>query len=137
LNLYIDSSALMKLVTPEDESDSLREFLAGANPWSTAVSLLSSQLAKTEIFRASARIGADARRAARDLARSVTFLGLDRPILHQAALVMPASLRTLDAIHVTTALWGGLAVIGYDHRLNEAAREAGLRVYSPGMSTSQ
>jgi predicted nucleic acid-binding protein len=50
---------------------------------------------------------------------------------------MPASLRTLDAIHVTTALWGGLDIIGYDNRLNEAAREAGLTVYSPGMSTSQ
>ena len=137
MNLYIDSSALMKLVTPEDESDSLREFLAGANPWSTAVGLLSSQLAKTEIFRASARISADASRTARDLARSVTFLGLDRPILHQAALVTPTSLRTLDAIHVTTALWGGLDIIGYDNRLNEAAREAGLTVYSPGMSTSQ
>jgi predicted nucleic acid-binding protein len=101
------------------------------------VRLLSSQLAKTEIFRASARISADASHTARELARSVTFLGLDRPILHQAALVMPASLRTLDAIHVTTALWGGLDVISYDNRLNEAAREAGLNVYSPGMSTSQ
>jgi predicted nucleic acid-binding protein len=137
LNLYIDSSALMKLVTPENESDSLKNFLAGANPRSTAVRLLSSQLAKTETFRASARISADASHTARELARSVTFLGLDRPILHQAALVMPASLRTLDAIHVTTALWGGLDVISYDNRLNEAAREAGLTVYSPGMSTSQ
>jgi predicted nucleic acid-binding protein len=137
LNLYIDSSALMKLVTPEDESDSLKNFLAGANPRSTAVRLLSSQLAKTEIFRASASISPDASHTARELARSVTFLGLDRPILHQAALVMPASLRTLDAIHVTTALWGGLDVISYDNRLNEAAREAGLTVYSPGMSTSQ
>ena len=137
MKLYIDSSALMKLVTLEEESDSLRAFMAGNNPWSSGVSLVSSQLAKTEIFRASARISTDASRTARDLAKSVTFLGLDRSILDQASLAMPASLRTLDAIHVTTALWGGFDVIGYDSRLAEAAERAGLTVYSPGMSTSQ
>jgi predicted nucleic acid-binding protein len=127
----------MKLVTPEKESKALREFLMGHNPWSSVVALVSSQLARTEIFRASARISSDASRTARALAKSVTFLRVDRPLLNQAALVMPASLRTLDAIHVTSATWGGLDVIGYDARLTDALERAGVTVYSPGMSTSQ
>jgi predicted nucleic acid-binding protein len=46
-------------------------------------------------------------------------------------------LRTLDALHLATALTLGFPLVAYDQRLIQAAREAGLTVYSPGMTTSE
>lgn len=137
MKLYIDSSALMKLVTGEDESGDLLSFLSGSNPWDAAVEMVSSYLAKTEIIRASSRISPEATLAAHRLSRTVTFVSVEAYTLDAAASVQPASLRTLDALHVASASRGGLDIISYDHRLNAAAALSGLRVYSPGMMTSQ
>lgn len=137
MRLYIDSSALMKLVTGEDESPDLISFLNGSNPWDAAVEMVSSYLARTEIIRASSRIGPEATLAAHRLSRTVTFLSVEAHTLDSAAIVPPATLRTLDALHVASASRGGLDIISYDHRLNAAAELSGLRVYSPGMMTSQ
>jgi len=66
---------------------------------------------------------------------SVYLLDLSRTILHEAAALAPPALRTLDAIHLATALSIGdrtLDVITYDARLAEAARASGLTVVQPG-----
>ena len=58
------------------------------------------------------------------------------PILHLAGTIGPPRLRSLDAIHLASALSIGddpEAFVTYDERLAEAAREAGLNVLMPGI----
>ena len=97
--LYIDSSALVKLVVAEPETPALLEFLAG---WPHRVS---STLARVEVLRAVRRAAAGPavrQRATRVLAR-VGLIRIDEPVLAGAARVAPPELRTLDAIHLATA----------------------------------
>jgi uncharacterized protein len=65
---------------------------------------------------------------------ALTLIRVDEDILDRAARLPPATLRTLDAIHLASALALGEAlgsVVTYDVRLGEAAREAGLDVVAP------
>ena len=129
--VYLDSSALVKLVVREPESDALRAFTA-LHP-----AAVTSALAVTEVRRAVGRLSP--RRGLSDRARlvldGVALLGMDQDILEKAASLAPADLRTLDAIHIASALsLGGdlLAFVTYDDRQRDAARKAGLRVEVPG-----
>jgi predicted nucleic acid-binding protein len=79
------------------------------------------------------------RRGLSDRARlvldGVALLGLDQEILEKAAGLAPAELRTLDAIHIASALALGkdlLAFVTYDERQLAAARNAGLPLVRPG-----
>jgi predicted nucleic acid-binding protein len=129
-HLYLDSSALVKLVVLEPESAALRAFLPryGAR--------LSSALADVEVPRALRRAGygsAEQRRASEVLAR-IALVDLDRPLLRAAAALTPSSLRSLDAIHLATALSLGhdlAGVVTYDRRLSEAAIGARIEVWAP------
>ena len=127
--LYLDSSAVVKLVVAEPETPSLLEFLAG---WPHRVS---SALARVEVVRAVKRIGAGPavrRRATRVLAR-IALVRIDDAVLAAAARVLPPELRTLDAIHVATArsLDGVAGIVTYDARLGRAAARARFKVWSP------
>lgn len=128
--IYLDSSALVKLVVTEPESAALLELLAA---WPDRVS---SGLALTEVPRAIRRAGlgaAERRRAQHVLARLV-LVDVDRRIVTRAAPLDPPALRTLDAIHVATALLLGDdlgALVTYDARLAAAARRAGLEILTP------
>jgi predicted nucleic acid-binding protein len=88
----------------------------------------------TEAIRACARYGeVYAQQARLDLER-LSLVPIDEPTLRCAATLTPASLRSLDAIHLATALSLGEdigVVIAYDERLLDAARERGLPVASP------
>lgn len=67
----------------------------------------------------------------------MAVISLRRGIVQISSHLPPENLRTLDAIHLGLALSAGHDIISYDHRLNAAATLSGLRVYSPGMVTSQ
>ncbi len=129
--LYLDSSALVKLVASEPESAALFGFLAGR------AELVSSAVARVEVLRAVRRLedpGALAARAERIL-ESLALLRVDDAILEAAGAVGPRSLRTLDALHLATALALGGELEGflaYDRELAEAARGQGLTVLAPG-----
>ena len=128
--IYLDASALVKLVVVEPESSALLAFL-GPRP-----ERLSSALLLSEIPRALRRAhfdGAVRRRAQRLLAR-LALVDVDRRILSAAATLEPSELRTLDAIHLATALvvredLAGL--ITYDRRLAAAAERLDLEVFAP------
>jgi uncharacterized protein len=127
--LYLDSSALVKLVVAEPETPALLTFLAG---WPHRVS---SALARVEVLRAVRRMGAGPavrRRAARVVAR-VALVRIDAPVLAAAARIAPAPLRTLAALHLATARsldsLGG--IVTYDERLGLAASRARLKVWAP------
>lgn len=126
--LYIDTSALVKLVLDERESENLR-LIVGAHE------LVSSQISITELIRTVARNQPASVDAARELLGSVTLVTLSENLSARAAWVKPPSLRSLDAIHIATAasLQPELeALVTYDKKMGEAARLAGLPVASPG-----
>jgi predicted nucleic acid-binding protein len=89
----------------------------------------------TEAIRACSRYGeVYADQARLDLQR-LSLLPIDEQVLNHAATLPPAALRSLDAIHLATALSLGddLGVlIAYDERLLSAARDSGLPVATPG-----
>lgn len=125
---YVDSSALVKLVVNEPESESLRSELG---QWARYAS---SALARTEVVRAAAQRGHHARRTAAWLVRTLELVSVTEEILDAASAVEPGSLGSLGAIHLASALSLGDAlgpVVTYDRRLAGAARGAGLAVLSP------
>lgn len=129
--LYLDSSAIIKVAVPEPES---RDLFKALGDWPGRVS---SELARTEVLRALRRAGASAaelRRGEKVLDR-IDLVRVDTRILTQAATLEPVLLRSLDAIHLATALSLGsdlAAVVSYDARLCRAAAAANLEVWSPG-----
>jgi predicted nucleic acid-binding protein len=126
--IYIDTSALLKLVVDEPESEALRAYLSDRGP------LVTSALSVTELLRAARRIAPSFEAPARALLDGLTLVEISRPILEAAALLHPPVLRTLDAIHLATALTQGAAlevVVTYDVRLRDAARAGGLDTDSP------
>ena len=128
---YLDSSAYVKLVLQEVGHRPLREELA---EWG---GYLSSSLLGVEALRASARYGEGYVREARAWLHDVALVPLDDAVLDHAASLPPAGLRSLDALHVATALSVGEdlgAFFTYDDRLSAAATEQGLPVVSPGVA---
>jgi predicted nucleic acid-binding protein len=132
---YLDASAIVKLATAEAETHALRSHLARHQH------LFTSRLATIEVPRALKRRGPESEASAAEPMRAVLELlqviELDAAIAVSAAALAPATLRSLDAIHLASALAIGdelTEVITYDHRLAGAARSAGLEVRSPGRS---
>ena len=126
--LYLDSSAIMKLVVSEPETAALRRLL---HSWPERVS---SVLSHVEVLRAARRIGADARRRAPGVLQGLTLIQLDEQVIERASSLEPAQLRSLDAIHVATALSLGDelgAMCAYDARLAEAASSLDIAVIAP------
>jgi uncharacterized protein len=130
---YLDSSALVKLATREPETDALRAHLEGFSGRAT------SRLASVEAPRALARRGAEsvavAAQAVAEVVEGLLLIELDAAIATIAAELQPASLRSLDAIHLASALALGSELdvfVTYDRRLTDAARAAGLTVVQPG-----
>ena len=124
---YADASALVKLVVPEAES---REMLR----WYVEVDrVITSRIGVVETRRTAARVRHDAE-SLRSLLGSVEVFELDARVADRAVAVAPTLLRSLDAIHIATALELGPtldAFVTYDDRLATAAREAGLPVVRP------
>ena len=129
---YFDSSALVKLVAAEPESEALFEFIADKSDY------VSSALARVELLRAVKRAGGkeQQKRRAEQVLAGIALMRIDDGILEQAARLEPPVLRTLDAVHLATAmvLGGDLAgFVAYDHQLLVAARAQGLEVVAPGL----
>ena len=127
--VYLDSSAIVKLVVDEAESVALHRYLVKHREH------VSSALARVEVYRAVRRADASevtSRRAEQVLAR-IGLVAIDEPLLRDAAALSPTGLRSLDAVHLATALsLDGLdVVVTYDRRFDAAASEAGLAVKSP------
>ena len=126
---YLDASALVKLVVPEPESAALVAFLT------PPTRMTSSALGRLETLRAVRRIVEESALSdAEVLFARITLLAITDRILDRAATLGPAMLRSLDAIHLASALSLGAdldGLITYDERLAEAARQAGVTVYTP------
>jgi uncharacterized protein len=126
---YLDSSAFIKLVVGEAESAAVRAYLA-----KRGVRRVSSALLRTESLRAVRHLGPDALATVREGLRRVDLIGIDDRILDGAGMLEPGVLRTLDAIHLATAMAVGddlEAIVTYDDRMIAAARLLGLPMASP------
>jgi predicted nucleic acid-binding protein len=126
---YIDTSAAVKLVIREEQTTALRRALGR---WPRRAS---SALLRLELLRAVARTGLPRAmdRARRELA-TVHLVTIDDALLDRAIDLRPSRLRSLDALHLATALTLGAdlgAVLTYDARMIEAASGLGLPVVSP------
>jgi hypothetical protein len=125
--LYLDASALVKLVNAEPESIALADEVARWNAHVTSV------VATVEVRRAVRRSQGDVARADAVLERTA-LIELDAGVRELAATIGTPELRTLDAIHLASAVsleeeLGAFAC--YDERLARAAADEGVRVVSP------
>ena len=129
--IYLDSSALMKLVRQEEGSTALVEWLAGH----TEEPVISSELGRVEVLRAARRVGDLVVAEARAVVDELDLVPLDRTVQDVACDLGDPLLRSLDSLHLASALLLGTELttfISYDHRLTDAARVAGLVVATPG-----
>lgn len=126
--IYIDTSALLKLVHPEPETMPLFTWLA-RHP----EDLISSMLIRAESRRALLRNDPAALAKLQGVLAFVAQIPVTEDILDRAAALPDPGLRTLDAIHLASAatIPGVKTMLAYDRRLAHAARSAGLTVASP------
>jgi len=128
--IYLDSAAVVKLVHAEPESRALRGWLdeRAETGW------ISSVLVEIESFRALARYAPDAISRLPAVLEQIDLIDLGPCIRSLARAVKPTTVRSLDAIHLGTALHsrsGLTSFVTYDKRLLDAAQAAGLEVDSP------
>lgn len=128
--IYLDSSAAVKLAHAEAESQALRDWLGerADTGW------VSSVLAEIETYRALARHAPAALPRLPAVLDLIDLVDLAPDIRTRARAVLPATVRSLDAIHLATALHIRdqlTAFVAYDSRLADAARAAGLPVAAP------
>jgi uncharacterized protein len=131
---YADTSALVKLVRDEPESEALRAFLRDAD-------IVSCELVLTELPRAIRRaVSRDPQlpletliARAGELLDAVALLPLERDLLAAAGALTEPALRALDAIHLVAAVVLSPidAFVSYDERQSAAARLSGLRTVQP------
>lgn len=128
--IYLDTSALVKLVFEESESNALEQWLA----YRADIPMISSELSSIELLRTCGRRDRDAVSEARRLLAGIDLLPMVGDIVERAANVGPADLRSLDAIYLASALLVKtdlMVFVVYDDRLRSAAVASGFEVASP------
>jgi len=128
--IYLDSAAVVKLAHAEPESPTLRRWLEeqAQTGW------ISSVLTEIESFRALSRYAPQAASRLPAVLDQIDLIDLDQHIRMLARTVTPATVRSLDAIHLGTALHSRASLtsfVTYDERLLDAAQAAGLPIDSP------
>jgi len=127
--VYLDTSALGRVVLDEPDSDAISRALAGFH------AVVSSRLLGIELRRLGLRTGIS-REEIETWLTGVALVPMEDAILAAAEAVSPASVATLDAIHLATALQlaaeGHVAsIMTFDRQLAEGAREHGLTLIAP------
>ena len=134
MSVYVDSSVLLRVVFRAPNR------LRG---WGKVTAPYTSDLARVECFRTVDRLRLDGsvddvevaelREAIEELFESIALVSVDRRILRRAAEPMPTALRSLDAIHVASALAvrtkvASLSLATHDEEMATAAKALGFRV---------
>jgi uncharacterized protein len=128
--IYLDTSAALKLVVPEQETADLEIWLAER----AGLPRVSSRLLRIEMLRAVARNAPHRQDRANVILSSIALLSLD-DVAATAEVLGDNMLRSLDAIHLATAheiRTELTAFVCYDKRLADSARSLGLPVAAPG-----
>ena len=128
--IYLDTSALVKLVFDEIESEALFGWLNVRSD----VPKLTAEVSTVELVRTCRRYDEAAIPAARELLAGLDLIPLTSDLVESAALIGPVDLRSLDAIHLASAntvAENMSAFVAYDLRLATAAAGLGLPVAAP------
>ncbi len=124
---YLDTSAAVKLLIEEAESEALVADLRKRTP-----DLVACLLLETELRRMVTREPGLTQSAVSDLLRGVDLHELPPPLLTEAGLLPGSALRSLDALHLSAAIRLEVAaVMTYDRRMAESATSLGLCVLAP------
>jgi uncharacterized protein len=127
---YVDSSAAIKLLVEESNSQAFAQFYDDA----AGAAWVSSALLRIEVMRAVARVFPMLLPNARGLLRAFDFIAIDDEVVDAAMNEPDRMLRSLDAIHLATARVLGTeltALVTYDDRLAAAGKDAGFEILSP------
>jgi uncharacterized protein len=131
--IYLETSALVKLIRIEVESDALDEWLDER----TELRWITSALTEVELPRAIRAGAAEGLPAVPSVMARLDRFEIDAVIRSTAAAYPNPALRSLDAIHLATAQTAAsvaplTALVTYDNRLMEAAEALGMTVVAPG-----
>jgi uncharacterized protein len=130
--IYLDTSALGRVLLAEPDAAAIRGVLAEHEAW------WSSELLMVELRRFATR--ENLAEAAEKLLDGVSLINVDSAALQRASRVEPSEVRSLDAIHLDTAMRlsadGRIAsVLTYDRQLQAGCRHHGLEVAAPAPTT--
>jgi predicted nucleic acid-binding protein len=131
--IYLDTSALVKLIRIEVESDALGDWLDER----TELRWITSALAEVELLRAIRAVAPEGLSAVPSVLARLDRFEIDPVIRSTAAAYPHPALRPLDAIHLATAQTAAstaplTALLTYDSRLSEAADALGMTIVAPG-----
>lgn len=126
--LYVDTSALGRVLLGEPDRPAIKRDLGSYEK------LVSSRLLQVELRRMARR--ENLLDASAEMLSEVALISIDESVLAAAETISPSNVGTLDAIHLATAVRlaeaGELdALMTYDKRLADGAREHGIEVLSP------
>ncbi|OOK65213.1 putative ribonuclease VapC35 [Mycobacterium kansasii] len=134
--IYLDTSALVKLIRREQESMDLADWLDER----TELRWITSVLAEVELPRALIRAGQlDGLAAVPSVLARLDRFEIDPVVRSTAAAYQEPALRSLDAIHLATASIAAsvaalAAFVTYDIRQTESADALGIATASPGLN---
>lgn len=129
MTIYLDTSALVKLIEAEPETDDLLSYLAQNSDYVT------SAFGQVELMRVGHRNGPDHVARAVAILDRIPIIGLGPSVLRAACNLLPGSfLRTLDAIHLApaSAIPDLTFVCTYDERMISSGRALGMHCVTPG-----
>ncbi|MFM9878684.1 MAG: type II toxin-antitoxin system VapC family toxin [Rhodoglobus sp.] len=138
MRIYFDSSALIKRVMNEEHSmeliEAVRTFAKGGHAMATSAlaTIEVSRIVRSRLDEASPRVVLE---AIENALSGVTECAITEEVVGIARRLGPASLRSLDAVHLATATQVDVdLVVGYDFRLLRSAEELGFRTLAPGVT---
>lgn len=126
-DLYVDTSALLKRVFIEEESPRVLAILRARSAAGDLIA--SSELAWVEVARAISRVGVpDSSEVLRAACTGIARQPLTEVVMQRARTIGPATLRSLEAIHLSAAIsLGAVEMLTFDRRLAEAAGSVGVK----------
>ena len=126
-NIYIDSSAILKFIIKEAESEAVVSI--------SRARFITSELSRVEVTRAILRYEPSAIKVAENILDNFNYVKIDSQTLVQAErLPERINLRALDAIHIAVASKMALkinSILTYDKQMAKAAKALGFEVLSP------
>lgn len=124
---YMDTSAAVKLLINESESDTLASSIDSTGP-----ELVACWLLETELRRVANRVPELTHDLVSDLLRNFDLYEVPRTLYREAGLLPGTDLRSLDALHLAAAIRLDVdQVITYDDRMRASAHSLGLTVAAP------
>ncbi len=131
--IYLETSALVKLIRIEAESDDLGDWL----DQHIEIRWITSALTEVELPKAIRAVAPEGLPAVPSVLARLDRFEIDQVIRSTAAAYPNPSLRSLDAIHLATAQTAAssaplTALVTYDNRLREAAEAQGVTIVAPG-----